>query len=143
MPSTAPARAPRLGLLGPAITTALASAILLDAFGVPEVLTAASKTGDDTAPIVHVLNRITFGPRPGDVTRVRALGIKAYIEQQLHPEQVDDSRLERKLSGFETLELTTATIVSEYHLPALMARRRLREETARSRSVVGNWFSRN
>ena len=81
---------------------------------------------------MHVLNRITFGPKPGDVARVRALGIEAYIEQQLHPEHIDDSRLEGELSGFETLELATATIVSEYHLPALMARRGLREETART-----------
>src|SRR5262245_43105691 len=46
--------------------------------------------------VVHLLNRLTYGPRPGDVGRVTKLGWDAFIEQQLHPEQIDDSALERR-----------------------------------------------
>jgi uncharacterized protein (DUF1800 family) len=44
----------------------------------------------DEATITHVLNRVTFGPRPGDVDKVRAIGLAAWIEQQLHPERITD-----------------------------------------------------
>ena len=46
--------------------------------------------------IVHVLNRLGFGPRPGDVERVRQLGLDKYIAQQLHPATIkdDDNLLE-------------------------------------------------
>lgn len=48
--------------------------------------------------VVHLLNRLAFGPRPGDVEKVRAAGVDAWIEQQLHPERVDDAAFE----GFAT-----------------------------------------
>jgi uncharacterized protein (DUF1800 family) len=99
--------------------------------GPRSTLVAASETRSD-ADIVHVLNRITFGPRPGDVARVREIGLEAYLEQQLHPERIDDTALEQTLTRFETLDLDTSTLVREYHLPALMTRRRLRAEAARA-----------
>src|SRR5947207_10744477 len=40
--------------------------------------------------ILHVLNRLGFGPRPGDVERVKAMGLKSYIEKQLNPEKIAD-----------------------------------------------------
>ena len=84
--------------------------------------------------IVHVLNRITFGPRPGNIDRVRAIGVEAFIEEQLHPERIDDTRVERFLSGLETRELDTTTVVLRYHLPSLMERRENRHEAASSAS---------
>ena len=45
----------------------------------------------DDATLTHVLNRLTFGPRPGDVDKVRAMGLASWIDQQLHPERVDDA----------------------------------------------------
>jgi uncharacterized protein (DUF1800 family) len=45
----------------------------------------------DDLTITHVLNRLTFGPRPGDVDRIRAMGLASWIDQQLHPERIDDS----------------------------------------------------
>src|SRR5215218_6565222 len=47
--------------------------------------------------IVHLLNRIGFGPRPGDVERVKRIGIDKFIDQQLHPERLDDSATEARL----------------------------------------------
>ena len=45
---------------------------------------------DDQKRALHALNRLTFGPRPGDVERVTAIGVDKWIDQQLHPEKIDD-----------------------------------------------------
>ena len=56
--------------------------------------------------VFHVLNRLGFGPRPGDIDRVMAMGIQAYIEQQLYPDAIPDPVVERKMAGYTTLHLT-------------------------------------
>jgi uncharacterized protein (DUF1800 family) len=65
----------------------------------------AQETPADPAEIVHVLNRITFGPRPGDVEKVQKMGLRHYIEQQLHPETIDDSAVEQEVAQFEILQM--------------------------------------
>ena len=106
---------------------------LAAAFG-PEDLSvaAAGSAVDETSTIVHVLDRTGYGPRPGDVERVREIGVAAYIEQQLHPERLPDREVERQLARFQTLDLTTTSIVRQFHIPAQDARRRRREEAARA-----------
>jgi uncharacterized protein (DUF1800 family) len=56
----------------------------------------------DEATITHVLNRLTFGPRPGDVDKVRAMGLASWIDQQLHPERIDDAAAAVLLPPLET-----------------------------------------
>jgi uncharacterized protein (DUF1800 family) len=56
--------------------------------------------------IVHVLNRLGFGSRPGDVERIKTLGLKTYIQQQLYPETVKDEVVEAKAAGLTGLALT-------------------------------------
>src|ERR1700730_17906598 len=46
---------------------------------------------DKNKQILHALDRLTFGPRPGDVERVRKLGVKKWIDQQLHPDRIAES----------------------------------------------------
>jgi uncharacterized protein (DUF1800 family) len=60
----------------------------------------------DRDEIVHVLNRITFGPRPGDVEAVEKIGLHNFIEQQLHPETIDDSATDEALAGFDLLQMS-------------------------------------
>jgi uncharacterized protein (DUF1800 family) len=70
-------------------------------------------SGDKQA--VHALNRLTFGPRPGDVEQVRRLGVEKWINQQLYPEQiVENPILETKLQSLGTLKLATWQIVETY-----------------------------
>jgi uncharacterized protein (DUF1800 family) len=66
----------------------------------------AGDVSGDRATVVHVLNRITFGPRPGDVEMVEKIGIKAYVESQLHPEAIDDSAVEASVAKFDLLQMT-------------------------------------
>src|SRR5690349_11578114 len=56
--------------------------------------------------ILHVLNRLGFGARPGDVERVKAMGLKNYIEQQLNPSSLDDSVAESKIRNLDILKLS-------------------------------------
>jgi uncharacterized protein (DUF1800 family) len=64
--------------------------------------------------IVHLLNRITYGPRPGEVERVAAIGWEAFVEQQLNPEQIDDAALGRRLGQFKTLTMSSADLFASY-----------------------------
>src|SRR5215470_8556034 len=41
--------------------------------------------------VVHVLNRLTFGPRPGDVDQVRRIGLDAWVDRQLHPDRLAEN----------------------------------------------------
>src|SRR5947208_3092622 len=77
---------------------------------------AAAKLNNDQR-ILHVLNRLGFGARPGDVERVKAIGVDKYIEQQLSPEKIDDSTTEARLQNLETLHMTTAELYEKYPQP--------------------------
>ena len=52
-------------------------------------LTLSIRTGE-RALATHVLSRLAFGPRPGDVDRVAAMGVDRWIDEQLHPERIAD-----------------------------------------------------
>lgn len=67
--------------------------------------------------VSHVLSRLTFGARPGDVARVRAMGVDAFITQQLQPSRIPDKRLEAWLGQFETLDLTYSDLQKAYPRP--------------------------
>jgi uncharacterized protein (DUF1800 family) len=72
--------------------------------------------------IVHVLNRMTFGARPGDVDEVRRLGVDKWIQQQLHPERMQENPvLEAKLKPLETLEMSAGDIMEQYKPMQFMA----------------------
>ena len=55
----------------------------------------------------HALDRLTFGPRTGDVERVEKIGVERWIDQQLHPERIDDGGLEAKLNALPAMRLST------------------------------------
>src|SRR5690349_20231668 len=65
--------------------------------------------------VIHALNRLTFGPRPGDIERVRRMGVEKWIDLQLHPERVaEEPILAAKLKPLQTVQLTTAQILQTY-----------------------------
>jgi uncharacterized protein (DUF1800 family) len=78
-------------------------------------LAAAQDTSSDHDEIVHVLNRITFGPCPGDVEAVEQMGgVRAYIEQQLHPDEIDDSAVEQQVASFDMLQMSSQQLLGLY-----------------------------
>jgi uncharacterized protein (DUF1800 family) len=78
------------------------------------------KLGKDDQ-ILHALDRLTFGPRPGDVERVKKIGLKKWIGQQLHPEQIKENvALELQLLPLESLRMTPMETVQRYPPPQLI-----------------------
>ena len=71
--------------------------------------------------ILHALNRLTFGPRAGDVETVRSLGLNDWIETQLHPaDSPENPILELKLAPLDSLRMTTAEMVQHYPTPQMV-----------------------
>ena len=119
-----PANEPRRPALERAISTmGLAVAIACMA-GVPTSFAADARTRtggaqaaavDNDTLIAHVLNRVAFGPAPGDVDRVRRMGIDAYIDEQLHPERIPvDPALQARLAALDVERLPAGTLVDGY-----------------------------
>jgi uncharacterized protein (DUF1800 family) len=100
----------------------LASAALL--LGQP-----GAPTDDRTA--IHVLNRLGFGPTPTAIERVKRMGVRAYIEGQLHPERIDDGAMTARLAGFTTVTKSTRDLAEDYFVPAMMERREQQRRAAR------------
>lgn len=76
----------------------------------------------DDQRILHVLNRLGFGARPGDLERVKALGLDNYINQQLNPEKINDAVAGAKLKDLPTLSMTTAELYEKYPQPGQLLR---------------------
>jgi hypothetical protein len=71
--------------------------------------------------ILHALNRLTFGPRPGDVEIVQKMGLKKWLEQQLHPERITENpELAERLKPLESLNMTPAEIATNYPPPVVL-----------------------
>jgi uncharacterized protein (DUF1800 family) len=79
------------------------------------------------------LNRLGYGPRPGDVEAVRGLGVRGWIERQLQPERIDDDALKARLASLPTLRLSTAELLEGYALP-----REARDQLKKRMSRLGN-----
>src|SRR5437764_4010056 len=75
---------------------------------------------DESKRAQHALNRLTFGPRPGDVEKVTAMGVDKWIELQLNPEKIDDSALQARLQPFRTLNMDARSMVQEFPPPQLI-----------------------
>ena len=67
--------------------------------------------------ILHALNRLAYGPRPGDIERVRQMGLAKWIDLQLNPQALDDTAMEARLRAYPTLQMSTAQLITEYPNP--------------------------
>ena len=76
--------------------------------------------------IVQALNRLTFGPRPGDVEEVRRIGLAKWMEQQLHPDQITENPvLPERLKTLDTLGMPVSEVVATYSQTPNMAMMRM------------------
>jgi uncharacterized protein (DUF1800 family) len=72
--------------------------------------------------IVHALNRLAYGPRPGDVERIKQIGLAKWIDQQLNPNSIDDRALEARLENYPTLRMSSANLIAGYPQPKQAAK---------------------
>lgn len=76
----------------------------------------------DDQKAAHVLNRLGFGARPGDVERVKAMGLQKFIEQQLNGVSIDDAVAESKVKSLEVFGMTTSEVFAKYPNPGALLR---------------------
>jgi uncharacterized protein (DUF1800 family) len=87
--------------------------------------------------VLHGLNRLAYGPRPGDVARVKNLGLAKWIDQQLNPKSIDDGAVEARLNIYPTLKRSNSQLMAEYPNPKQQAAKqkaRVKEETPEQRA---------
>ncbi len=86
----------------------------------PLHLAAAKPKPAAPAPVDHaslLVERFTFGPRPGEIDRVRALGPDKWFEQQLNPDHIPDGALDTHLAQYPALQLSQDERIERYPTP--------------------------
>jgi uncharacterized protein (DUF1800 family) len=73
--------------------------------------------------ILHALDRLAYGPRPGDVERIRKMGLEKWIDEQLNFNSGNDPALDAKLSEFKTLRMSSGELLAKYPPPNQIAKR--------------------
>jgi len=109
--SSAPVRTQASKAAPPATTSRIAAAPVRVAVTLPPSLLT------DDQRIVHVLNRLGYGPRPGDVERVREMGLAAYLDRQLDPARLPDERAEAAVRIFPAVALSVTEVLHRYPEP--------------------------
>jgi uncharacterized protein (DUF1800 family) len=81
----------------------------------------AAKKLNKSQQVEHVVNRLSFGARPGDIEAAQKMGIKKWIERQLNPDSIPENPLlEAKLNSMPTLALSTEALVQQYPTPQIL-----------------------
>ena len=104
------------------------AAVLLSARPVPAQQSTAAV---DSA--VHVLNRLAYGPLPGQVDRVAREGVWHWIDRQLQPERIDNRILEHREREFTLLDYSRDDLAG-----AFLALQRERRERQRTMAQAGD-----
>lgn len=109
----------------------LGVALLLHTAASPRGVAAQPAPREQTADqqVHHVLNRLAFGARPGDVDAVRAMGVDAWIDRQLYPERIPDAAVEQLLGRFPTLGRTGEQLLADFP-PAAVVRAQMQRRDA-------------
>ena len=104
----------------------VAAAAVLAAYNGSDYSQFEKRLGKDQE-ILHALNRLTFGPRPGDVEAVRKMGLKKWIDQQLHPERIaENPELAERLRPLKSLPMSPAEVATNYPPRVVVQPQRLR-----------------
>jgi uncharacterized protein (DUF1800 family) len=87
--------------------------------------------------ILHALNRLAYGPRPGDIERIKQIGLAKWIDQQLNPNSINDSAVEARLEIYPTLKLRTSQLLAEYPNPKQAAKQELKAQNQNTNQQPG------
>ena len=92
---------------------------LLLALSIAAVVAAKNKPKESTAAqehqrAIHALDRLTFGPAPGEADAVTKMGVDNWIELQLHPDKIDDSAIQPRLAQYRTLQMSSRDIALNF-----------------------------
>ena len=99
------------------MTLAMLTPILTVGVTAQSMTKTKGKALTEDQKILHVLNRLGYGARAGDVEKVKAIGLKNYIEQQLNPNSIADPVAESKVQGLDVLKLSNDEMFAKYPAP--------------------------
>jgi uncharacterized protein (DUF1800 family) len=86
---------------------------------------------------LHALNRLAFGPRPGDLERVHTIGVSQFLHQQLNPDSIaEPAPLAQQIGEYRTLAMSPVDLFIEYQRPLMQARREFRAERGASKDAL-------
>jgi uncharacterized protein (DUF1800 family) len=117
---------PMVSLASIAKNTVGLLALSMVCLAVPCAASAKTHAAAKPAPLTrreraeHALDRLTFGPRPGDVERVEKMGVERWIDEQLHPEKIDDASLGARLDSLPAMRLSTEELIRRYPPPPII-----------------------
>ncbi len=87
--------------------------------------------------ILHVLNRLGFGPRPGDFERVSAIGPERYVQEQLRPESIAiPGDLSDRVNEYRTLHMSPIALFVEYQRPIMQARKDAKADSGGDKTAI-------
>jgi uncharacterized protein (DUF1800 family) len=78
---------------------------------------------DEQEAILHALNRLGFGPRPGQVEQIERTGLENWIQAQLHPENLSDPVVDMRLAQYPAFALDSASLLNTYPPNDIAAKR--------------------
>jgi len=107
----------RAALVGLLCATMAGQPLFAAASGAPAKKTAAAPQIKGDERDLHALNRLTFGPRPGDLAAVKSMGLEQWLEQQLNPSSIDDSALDARLAAFPAMQLSQDDLMLKFPNP--------------------------
>jgi uncharacterized protein (DUF1800 family) len=111
-----------LSEVGSTLRAAMACTLCVLMIDQPLLMAAIPKRGPSAgvqpmkgeSRVQHALNRLTFGPRPGDVAAVQEMGLSTWFENQLNPSKIDDSALQARLAQFPAMQMSQADLMARY-----------------------------
>src|SRR5689334_19695068 len=92
------------------ITAVVIAAGLTASAAPPTRLSLPASPLTEDEQVLHVLNRLGYGPRPADVARVRAMGVAAYLDQQLDPRRLANTAVTEALAGYDVIDASAAQL---------------------------------
>jgi uncharacterized protein (DUF1800 family) len=105
------------------LASAIAATLLA---GLPKAASVAS----DQRTILHVLNRLGYGPTAAAIEQVGRAGVQGYIDAQLGPERLPDTAMAARLASFTTLSKSSRDLAADYFMPAMVERRNAQRRAA-------------
>lgn len=72
------------------------------------------ETLTESQRVLLVLDRFTYGPRPGEVARVQAMGLQKWLLQQLNPQSLDDAELDERLAAYPAMQLSLDRLFQQF-----------------------------
>ena len=95
-------------------------------------LPKAAPVAGDQRTILHVLNRLGYGPTAAAIEQVGRAGVQGYIDSQLRPERLPDTSMAERLAGFTTLSKSSRDLADDYFMPAMVERRNAQRRAAQT-----------